>query len=201
MKRASAVRHLVDMARDASRFADLSYVEWPLRELWVGGEILEGPDTPDVVTVILVLDLPLDELAWLAIPPTEQVVVQLLRLPKLPMQHFSRPLAGPAWNPECRRLVRFWTLETGVDELVIEALRSGIPLSPVEPDPYEFSRQMEVELLRSRNHLDTVLDHYWEHDWRREHRGDGIYPENHLWRASQAIRDIEAAIEALGPGG
>jgi len=46
-----------------------------------------------------------------------------------------------------------------------------------------------------------VLDHYWEHDWRREHRGDGIYPENHLWRASQAIRDIEAAIEALGPGG
>jgi hypothetical protein len=194
MQRVNAVRHLVDIARDATRFDDLTYLDWPLREMWIGGDILDTPETLDRVNLILMLDLPVDQLPWLAIPPTEQVVVQLLRLPKLPVRRFTRPLAGPPWNPECRRVLRFWTLEAGLDEAVIGALRSGDRLDAVEPGPAEFIRQMEVELERSRTHLDTVLGHYWEHEWRLEHRGDGIHPEDHLWRAARAVRSIEAAI-------
>ena len=194
MKRVSAVRHLVDIAGDASRFNDLSYVDWPLREMWLGGAILDGPETPDRVTVILMLDLPEDELPWLAIPPTEQVVVQLLRLPKLPIRHFSRPLAGPPWNPRCRRVLRFWTLAGGIDGDIADALLLGRRLEPVEPNPAEYAGQMRAELERSRRHLGRVLDQYWKHDWRVEHRGDGIYPEDHLWRAARAVRDIEEAL-------
>jgi hypothetical protein len=196
MQRVNAVRHLVDIARDATRFDDLTYLDWPLREMWVGGDILDRPETLDRVNLILMLDLPVDELPWLAIPPTEQVVVQLLRLPKLPVRRYTRPLAGPPWNPECRRVLRFWTLEAGLDEAVVEALRSGDRLDAVEPGPSEFLRQMEVELERSRAHLDAVLGHYWEHEWRLEHRGDGIHPEDHLWRAARAVRSIEAAIRS-----
>jgi len=194
MKRANAVRHLVDIARDATRFDDLTYLDWPLREMWVGGDILDGPGTLDRVNLILMLDLPADELPWLAIPPTEQVVVQLLRLPKLPVRRYTRPISGPPWNPECRRVLRFWTLERGLDDAVVEALRSGHRLDAVEPDPTEFTRQMEAELERSRSHLDSVLDHYWKHEWRVEHRGDDIHPEDHLWRAARAVRSIQAAI-------
>lgn len=39
-----------------------------------------------------------------------------------------------------------------------------------------------------------MLDDFWEPGWRREHRSGGIYPEEHLWRAAQAVRDIEAAL-------
>jgi hypothetical protein len=196
MERVAAVRHLIDIARDASRFEDLSYVEWPLREMWIGGEILDGPETLDRVTVILMLDLPVDDLPWLAIPPEEQVVVQLLRLPKLPVRHFSRPIAEPPWNPRCRRVLRFWTLASGIDGAVVDGLVVGSRLDPVEPSEGEFVAQMRWELERSRAHLDSVLRRYWKHGWRAGHAGDGVHPEDHLWRAARAVRSIETAIGA-----
>jgi hypothetical protein len=194
MERVAAVRHLIDIARDASRFEDLSYVDWPLREMWIGGEILDGPETLHRVTVILMLDLPAGTLPWLAIPSEEQGVVQLLRLPKLPVRHFSRPITGPPWNPRCRRVLRFWTLESGIDGEIVAALVVGSRLDAVQPSDDEFAAQMRVELDRSRAHLDDVLSRYGEHVWRMKHRGDGIHPEDHLWRAARAVRDIETAL-------
>lgn len=32
-------------------------------------------------------------------------------------------------------------------------------------------------------------------NWRREHRGLGIYPENHLWDAAHGYLDLLTAVE------
>lgn len=37
-------------------------------------------------------------------------------------------------------------------------------------------------------HLREVRDKYWDHDWRREHRGYGRYPENDLWEAAEPLQ-------------
>jgi hypothetical protein len=37
---------------------------------------------------------------------------------------------------------------------------------------------------------------YWEHDWRREHRGFGRYPVHHLREAVQGYLDLYDATES-----
>ena len=39
-------------------------------------------------------------------------------------------------------------------------------------------------------HLREVRDKYWDHDWRRAHRGYGRYPENELWDAVEGFLDL-----------
>ena len=39
---------------------------------------------------------------------------------------------------------------------------------------------------------------YSEREWRREHKGLGIYPEDHLWRASHGYLYLLAATRAAG---
>jgi hypothetical protein len=43
-------------------------------------------------------------------------------------------------------------------------------------------------------HLRTVLDRFHEPSWRREHKGFGRYPEDHLWFAAEGVREIEDAL-------
>jgi hypothetical protein len=31
---------------------------------------------------------------------------------------------------------------------------------------------------------------YWDHEWRREHKGLGRYPENELWEAVAGYLDL-----------
>jgi len=197
VKRSTAVRHLVGLAEEGDRLAAMPNFEWPLREMWAADEVLESTATLDAVTVILMLGVPVDELPWLALHPAELAVAETLRLPKLPVQRYARSVDAPAWNPIHRRVVRFWDGTAGLDGEVIEALQAGKPVAGVEPPADEYLRQMGVEVTQCRAHLDMVLDRFWEPGWRRKHRAAGIYPEDHLWRAAQAVRDIEAALEHL----
>ncbi len=50
----------------------------------MAGEVMDGLSTFDVVTVILLLDVPVEELTWLALHPIEAGVVESLRPSKLP---------------------------------------------------------------------------------------------------------------------
>ena len=72
-------------------------------------------------------------------------------------------------------------------------------VSVVEPSDAEFSAQLLDELTRSRAHLRGVLEHFWDDGWRRDHRGSGVYPEDHLWRAARALVEIEDALAQLRP--
>jgi hypothetical protein len=199
VKRSTAIRHLVEMAEEASdslRFRETNF-GWPLEELWVTGELLGLADTVEVGTVVLVLGVPADEMPWLALHPAGESVGALLRVGKRPMLWCYRPLAWPVWNHRHRCLARFWSANAGTDAAVVEALRSRRldNLTFAEPSTRELEEQLREELAVSRRHLRAVLDGYWSHDWRRRHKGYDATPEDHLWRAATAVTEIQDALE------
>jgi hypothetical protein len=200
VKRSTAIGHLVEMAETASQWFEVSGRDrWPLNEMWVGGELLTLAETLDVGAVVLVLDLPAEELPWLAMHPTAESIGYQLRLGKRPLHWCYRPRAWPVWNHQNRRLARFWSAEGGVDSSTIEALQSRRldRLDVVEPSDDELAGQLREELAVSRRHLRAMLNDYWDRDWRRDHKGLEESPQDHLWRAATAVTDILDALDDL----
>jgi hypothetical protein len=72
MKRSTAIRHLVELADVASDGLRLATTEigWPLVELWVTGALIDPVDELEHGSVVLMIELPPDELPWLAVHPT-----------------------------------------------------------------------------------------------------------------------------------
>ena len=58
---------------------------------------------------------------------------------------------------------------------------------------------MYEELVASRRHLRAVLDYYWQPSWRQRHNGHNKSPDDHLWRAANAIADILDTLDHPGP--
>lgn len=205
MKFPTAVRHLVEMADVSTERLPLrdSGIGWPLQELWVTGELLEGAESLEWGSVVLVLDLPPDELTWLAKHPTAEWVGSQLRLGKRPFGWAYRPCAWPVWNHRNRRLARFWSADHGTHTDVLEHLqdRKLDRLPIIEAPAGDLLQQLLEELAASRHHLRRVLDRYWEPDWRRDHKGYDESPEDHLWRAAQAVSEMEQALSELGSTG
>jgi hypothetical protein len=203
VKRSTAINHLVEMAEVATdwlRFRESdSPIGWPLEEMWVTGDLLGLADTLDAGAVVLVLDVPCEELPWLAMHPTGESVGHQLRLGKRPIRWCYRPRAWPVWNHQHRRLARFWSAEGGLDSSTIEALRSRRldRLDVVEPSAAELAELLRKELVVSRQHLRSMLDDYWERDWRRDHKGYDESPEDHLWRAATAVTEMLDALDDL----
>ena len=195
MKRSTALGHIEHIASESTRYAEMESEGWPLESMWIADDILDAPDTLDVVTMLLLVDVPVEDLTWLALNRVEVAIAETIRLDKLPIWRHGRPSGWPAWNAENRRVRRFWHITEGTDTEAIETLRSGNPIEPVFMEPHVFIDQMQTEYGVSRTHLHTVLDEYWKGPWRREHKGYGIHPEDHLWRAAYGLQQIE---EALG---
>ena len=61
----------------------------------------------------------------------------------------------------------------------------------------ELAAQVLVERDVARRHLVTVTESFHDPGWRREHRGDGDYPENHLWSATAAYLELDDALQRL----
>lgn len=199
VKRSTAVRHLVEIGEGASERLRLRDTElgWPVEELWVTGDLLSLADSVDAGSVVVVLDVPPEQAPWLALNPAGEWVGDELRLRKRPLMWSYRPLAWPVWNHRNRRLVRFWSASRGLDDQVIEALRSRRldRLDVAEPTTDELREQLRMELAVSRGHLREMIDRYWNHDWRREHKGYDESPEEHLWRAAAAVSEILDALD------
>lgn len=174
-------------------------IGWPLEELWVTGDLLTPIDTLDTGTVVVVVDVPPDELPWLALHPAAEWIADQLRLGKRPMRWYYRPLLWPVWNHRHRRLARLWTAADGLDQAVIEALQSHdlLHVSIIEPEASELIDQLRDELVVSQRHLRVILDNYWDRDWRRNHKGYDESPEEHLWRAATAVVEIGDALDSL----
>ncbi|WP_291409525.1 hypothetical protein [Actinophytocola sp.] len=46
-----------------------------------------------------------------------------------------------------------------------------------------------------------MTETYWDREWRHDNRGDGRYPENHLWEAVYGYLDLlDAANSAPNAG-
>jgi hypothetical protein len=202
VKLATAVRHLDEMADVSTEHLRLrqSPIGWPLQELWVTGELLDGPDSLRWGSVVLVLDLPPDDLTWLARHPTAEWIGSQLRLGKRPFAWAYRPSAWPVWNHRNRRLARFWSADHGTHTDVLDLLQEReLERLPIVEAPAEtLLEQLTGELAASRHHLRRVLDQYWDPAWRRGHKGYDESPEDHLWRAAQAVSEMEQALTELG---
>jgi hypothetical protein len=197
MRRSTAIGHLVEMAYVATaRASGAQALPWPLEELWVTGQLLEPVEAVEHGSVVLVLDLPADELTWLAAPPAAEWIAHALRLGRRPVGWSYRPSTWPVWNHELRRLVRFWSAAGGTDLAVIDALRSCTfgELPVLEASPEQLARWLPEELAAARRHLGAVLDGYRDDGWRSPHGGGGNQPEEHLWRAAKALAELFDAV-------
>jgi hypothetical protein len=56
-------------------------------------------------------------------------------------------------------------------------------LKRLVPESADERLQLREDLGAALAHLREVRDKYWDHDWRRGHRGYGRYPENELREA------------------
>ncbi len=200
MKYSTAVGRLRSLAGEANsiwlRLADTD-IGWPLDELWVAGELLDGAAELETMAVILMLDEPADDVPWLALHPSGEWVGEQLRLTKLPIRWSYRPAVYPAWNPQHHRVLRFWSAKAGPDEEVLQQLeqRRLDRRRIVQPTAEELENQLDSELDVCRRRLRQILDQYWDEDWRRHHKGFGVHPEDYLWRAAEAVHEIEAALD------
>lgn len=88
VKRSTTIRHLVELAEVATERMRLRQTDigWPLVEMWVTGELLGLAETIETGAVVLVLDLPAEDLPWLGLHPAGEWVGDQLRLGKRPLQ-------------------------------------------------------------------------------------------------------------------
>jgi hypothetical protein len=195
VKRSTAIRHLVELAEVATGRVNpiRSSVDWPLTEMWVAGHLLDRVEEIDHGTVVLMIDLPPNELPWLAAHPTGEWVGEQLRLGKRPMLWTYRPATWPAWTYRNQRVARFWSASNGIESGLIDGLRSGAAPDVIEPDRVEVAGQVRIELEVSKTHLRSILDRYWDRDWRRNNR-QHTSPEDQLWRAATAVTELEDAL-------
>lgn len=104
------------------------------------------------------------------------------------------------WNHEITRAVSFWSTTSGSDQAVIEGLASGHLdlmqfVAPVDSE--ELVAQLRIERDVARRHLADAVAGFHEREWRGEHKGDGVYPGDHLWSAAAGFLDLDDAVERL----
>jgi hypothetical protein len=200
VKRSTALRHVAELVQEADRLSHLpGDLAFPLAELWVGGDLVDGADQIEWPLVVVRLDIPADELPQLALHPTVAACESYLRLDKRPVDARWRSRQAPAWDHEVRRVARVWSAQTGSDDLALHRLRTNtVSESMIQtPTTAELHEFLVDALPRAERHLGEVLDGYWEPGWRRAHRGYGTQPEHHLWRAAEAVRSLREALEGL----
>ena len=163
---------------------------WPgqdplLREAHVFGDLLEGSDELERIDLALVLGLPPERVSWASMPRGAMWLEESLGLNRGGFAYYWRSYLDPVDNHRIVRPVRFWSRESGPDEIVLQALaeRRFDDLSRVETSPDARRNQLAGELVTALDRLRSIRDSYWDHQWRREHRGAGRYPENELWDA------------------
>lgn len=191
------LRLLADACQSTTR---LPLEEPFLREAYVFGEVLDGADPIDSVSVALTLNLPPEEVPWCSQPSGTLWLVDSLRLDKGGFGYWWRSRHEPVCNHFIREPVRFWSLD-GPDEAVLEALceRRFDDLPRRAANSAEVRRRTEADLALALDRLRAVREKYWDRDWRYEHRGGGRYPEHHLWEAVDGYLELLDA--AGGPDG
>ncbi|WP_166351583.1 DUF7711 family protein [Phytoactinopolyspora limicola] len=196
MRRATAIRRLYTLAEGCEQVRRFPVEKPVLIAAYATGDVLEAVPEIEFVHVVFVLDVPASELVWGTYPPEHTSWLEYqLRLDRTPVSYRLRPSAWPVWNQHIRRPLKFWSLD-GTETEALVALSAGDAESyrlPA-PSPEEEAAQLALELDASRVYLRHVRDEYWKRGWRSQHKGYGIYPENHLWNAVDGYFDLLDAV-------
>jgi len=193
MKSSAIARRL----REVVAAADSARRDPALVEVWACGSFLDDEPGADAdAAVVLVVDVPAGELPWLNPHPVPYFWAERLGVRRLQMAWWGRPSAWPAWNQEARRVLRVWSAAGGEESGVLDVLGAGdvASLPVVEPSGRELLEQLRVERPVAVAQFDEVVDRYWDRDFRR---GLAPNPEQVLWHAARAVRDLDVAIAAL----
>ncbi|NUR63505.1 MAG: hypothetical protein HOV87_33320 [Catenulispora sp.] len=190
----TAVRRLRSIAEDCDRFGSLLTGDDGLVAVYAFGPVLDrGGEDLDAVNVALVVGLPAAELPWGVETSGCTSLAHLLGLDKAPVLRRWRPVEWPVANHEIRRPMLIWSRDEGVQTTALDALADGHaePFRLPDADDDVLAEQISRELESSSTHLREVRDRYWDDvDWRRSHRRDGRYPEDHLWQAVDGYLDL-----------
>src|SRR5438876_10435549 len=114
MKHSTAISRLGDVADGLDRAG-----QWPGVTVVAGyvfGALLEGNAELERIEVALVVAGPPEVVPWLASPAHLEALADSLRLPKLPVSWWWRPVDWPVWNHMISRAVRFLSADGGRDQ-------------------------------------------------------------------------------------
>jgi hypothetical protein len=194
MKWSRAVHHLQELARACADMSGRSATIFPLRvtELWTFGEVLTSRDDLESLPVVLVVDRPVDEVAWLCLPAGAEHWSNATRLSQSPIVALWRSTRAPVWNHRISRPLLIWTESGGVATHALSALRVGNAeaMRLPEPTPQERTRRIEAELTVSLRALQRATAAY---EQRRFSPGKLEPVADALWRAGAGYLDVLAA--------
>jgi hypothetical protein len=200
MKWTRAVHHLQELAQVCQDMAERPATIFPLRvtSLWTFGDVVTSRDDLDRLQLVLAVDLPLDQVAWLCPPAGAEHWSHATRLSKKPVQAIWRSSRAPLWNHRIHAPLLIWA-EHGVwDESgdhqvdACSALREGTAQSLRLPEPTtaEMTARLQAELEVSLRALKSTTAAYQERRFgpgRLEPLADAV------WHASAGYLDILAA--------
>ena len=176
---------------------------WPeatVSAAFVFGGMLDGESDLDRIELAFVVAEPAAAVPWLARPAHLEALAALLRFTKLPLSWRWRPTELPVWNHEIERALQVWSADGGRDQAAFEALAArrldDVTLN-APPDADALLAELLVERDVGRRHLATVTESFYDQDWRRAHRGDGVHAEDHLWWATAGFLELDDAIQRL----
>jgi hypothetical protein len=192
VKRSTAISRLIDVCDGFDRAKEWS--EPTVSAVYVYGPLLEGEDDLEWVSIAIAVDEPAERVPWMSRPAHLEALAKLLRLDRLPISWRWRPVEWPIWNHHIARAACLWTAADGRDEAVLAALRrrDASAVNLAQPTDIDAARQqVEIERDTARAHLAHVTAMYHDREWRRDHKGDGLYPEDTLWAAAAAFIELD----------
>jgi hypothetical protein len=201
MKWSRAVHHLEGLAHACADMSGRPTAIFPLRvtSLWTFGGVLTSRDDLDSVPIVLAVDLPVDDVAWLCTPAGAEHWSHAAGLSKNPVVAIWRSTRAPLWNHRIHRPLLIWE-EHGIrdesGEVVsdgLSALRDGTSegLRLPEPTPDQMASRLGDELAVSLRALESAADTY---EQRRFSPGKLEPVADGLWRASAGYLDILASV-------
>jgi hypothetical protein len=200
MRWSRAVHHLQELTHACADLAGRPASIFPLRvtELWTFGEVLTSQDDLDCLRVVLAVDLPIDDVAWLCPPAGAGHWSHASGLSQKPVATMWRSTRAPLWNHHIRSPLLIWdehgvwdeSGEVAVDAL--SALRDGTADSLLlpEPAPGEMASRLKAELAVSLRALESATAAY---EQRRFNPGKLEPVAEALWRASAGYLDVLGA--------
>ncbi|MGH3862050.1 DUF7711 family protein [Actinokineospora sp.] len=196
MKRIRALHHLRTVAETCADIATRPESIFPLRvrELWAAGEILEPVDELDAVTIALVVDLPVEDVAWLTEPSGSQHWANAAKLQTAPVTVRWRSARAPVWNHVLRRPALIWDLDNGIAESTLDAIASGdtADVRLDEPSAATMAVRLGDDLAVSLRALGSRTAHYADRRW----KAGKLEPvADALWHASEGYLDLLKAID------
>lgn len=167
-----------------------------VRQLWTFGEMLEPEHDLDAVPVVLAIDLPVEEVAWLTEPNGAAHWANATRLNRNPFVVRWRSVHAPVWNHAIDRPVLCWDAGDGRAGDVFEALRAGegARMRSAAPSEEEFDRRMAEDLATSLAEVRRCTESYTERRWKP---GKLEPVADALWLANVGYLDLLDAVAGV----